>query len=70
MLRKAATKLASGELTAPISIGKDELEATLSADVLAKPGNYVVTVRAEGEPMGESHRAHLVVGFAENKVTP
>jgi hypothetical protein len=43
--------------------GKDELEATLSPEVIARPGNYIVTVRAEGEPLPESQRAHLVVGF-------
>jgi hypothetical protein len=27
-------------------------------------GTYAVTVKVEGEPLAESNRAHLVVGFA------
>ena len=34
-------------------------------EAIASAGTYVVTVRAEGESLPESHRAHLVVGFRE-----
>jgi hypothetical protein len=37
----------------------------VSPEAIALPGTYVVTVRAEGEPLAESHRAHLVVAFKE-----
>jgi len=46
-------------------VANDELEATISPEMIAEPGTYVVTVRAEGEPMAESHRAHLVVRFKQ-----
>jgi hypothetical protein len=46
-------------------VANDELEATISSEMIAEPGTYVVTVRAEGEPLAESHRAHLVVTFRE-----
>jgi imidazolonepropionase-like amidohydrolase len=46
-------------------VANDELEAIVSADSISAPGTYVITVRAEGEPLAESHRAHLVVGFRE-----
>lgn len=39
------------------------LQATVPADAIPTAGTYVVTVRADGEPLPESHRAHLVVGF-------
>jgi Amidohydrolase family/IPT/TIG domain len=44
-------------------VSKTELQATIPPEAIAKPGNYAVTVRADGEPLAESHRAHLVVGF-------
>jgi hypothetical protein len=28
-------------------------------------GTYIVTLKWEGEPFPESHRAHLVVGFKQ-----
>jgi hypothetical protein len=46
-------------------VANDELEATISADAIAQPGTYVITVKAEGEPLAESHRAHLTVAFRE-----
>ena len=42
-----------------------ELQATVSPELIATPGTYIVTVRSDGEPLAESHRAHLVVGFRE-----
>ena len=46
-------------------VSNKELQATISPELIAKPGTYVVTVRSDGEPLAESHRAHLVVGFRE-----
>jgi hypothetical protein len=46
-------------------VANNELEATISPEAISQPGTYIVTVRAEGEPLAESHRAHLVVGFRE-----
>ena len=45
-------------------VANDELEATISPEAIPQPGTYVVTVRVEGEPLAESNRAHVVVGFA------
>jgi len=44
-------------------VARDELEAAVPREATALPGTYVVTVRSDGEPLPESHRAHLVVGF-------
>ncbi|HEU4346061.1 MAG TPA: amidohydrolase family protein, partial [Candidatus Binatia bacterium] len=44
-------------------VSKNELEATISPEAIPKPGTYIVTLKCEGEPFPESHRAHLVVGF-------
>ena len=44
-------------------ISKSELEAIISPEAIAKAGTYIVTLKSEGEPLPESHRAHLVVGF-------
>jgi Amidohydrolase family len=44
-------------------VSKNELEATISPDAIAKAGTYIVTLKCEGEAFPESHRAHLVVGF-------
>jgi hypothetical protein len=46
-------------------VANNELEATISPEAISQPGTYIVTVRAEGEPLAESHRAHLVVGFPD-----
>jgi IPT/TIG domain len=46
-------------------VSNTELQATVPAELVASVGTYVVTVRADGEPLAESHRAHLVVGFRE-----
>ena len=44
-------------------VSNTELQATIPPEVIATAGTYVVTVRSDGEPLPESHRAHLVVGF-------
>ncbi|HLH94388.1 MAG TPA: amidohydrolase family protein [Xanthobacteraceae bacterium] len=46
-------------------VSSSELEATIASEAIARPGTYIVTVRSEGEPLAESHRAHLVVGFRD-----
>ena len=44
-------------------VSKGELEAEITPDMISEPGTYTVTVKAEGELLPESHRAHLIVGF-------
>ena len=44
-------------------VSKNELEAIISSEAIAKAGMYIVTLKCEGESFPESHRAHLVVGF-------
>ncbi len=46
-------------------VSKDELEATVSPEAIAKAGTYIVTLKSEGESLPESNRAHLVVGFKQ-----
>jgi hypothetical protein len=46
-------------------VSKNELEAVIAPGLLSPAGTYTVTVKAEGEIMPESHRAHLIVGFAQ-----
>jgi hypothetical protein len=46
-------------------ISRSLLEATIPPDAVAKAGTYIVTVKSEGEPLPESNRAHLVVGFRQ-----
>jgi hypothetical protein len=46
-------------------VSKEELAAAISPQEIASVGTYVVTVRSDGEPLAESHRAHLIVGFGE-----
>jgi Amidohydrolase family len=53
----------NGEPLPTSFVSKDELKATILADAIPKAGTYIVTVKCEGEPFPESHRAHLVVGF-------
>jgi len=45
-------------------VSNNELAATITPEAIPQPGTYIVTVRSEGEPLAESHRAHLVVAFA------
>ena len=44
-------------------VGRGELEAIIPPDAIAAAGTYKVTVKSVGEPLPESHPAHLVVGF-------
>ena len=44
-------------------VSKNELEATILPESIPSAGTYLVTVKGEGEPFPESHRAHLIVGF-------
>ena len=44
-------------------ISKNELEADIPAELIVNPGTYTVTVKSDGEPLPQSNRAHLVVGF-------
>jgi Amidohydrolase family len=53
----------NGEPLPTSFVSKDELKATILADAIPKAGTYIVTLKCEGEPFPESHRAHLVVGF-------
>ena len=46
-------------------VSREELRATIAPEEIASVGTYVVTVRSDGEPLAESHRAHLIVGFGE-----
>jgi hypothetical protein len=46
-------------------VNKNELTATIAPDAIPRAGTYVVTVRSDGEPLPESHRAHLVVAFRQ-----
>jgi hypothetical protein len=53
----------NGEPLPTSFVSKDELKATIAPEAISKAGTYIVTLRCEGEPFPESHRAHLVVGF-------
>jgi hypothetical protein len=53
----------NGQPLATRYVSNTELQATVSPESIATAGTYVVTVRADGEPLPESHRAHLIVGF-------
>jgi hypothetical protein len=44
-------------------VSKTELHATITPDAIPTAGTYIVTLKCDGEPFPESHRAHLVVGF-------
>jgi hypothetical protein len=46
-------------------ISKNQLEATISPDLIQTAGTYTVTVKGEGEILPESSRAHLVVEFRD-----
>ena len=46
-------------------VSKNELKATIAPEAISTAGTYLVTLRCEGEPFPESHRAHLVVGFSD-----
>jgi hypothetical protein len=45
-------------------VSSTELEAVIPPEAVPEAGMYIVTVRAEGEPVAESHRAHLIVAFS------
>jgi hypothetical protein len=53
----------NGEPLPTSFVNKDELKAIIPPEAIPKAGTYIVTLKCEGEPFPESHRAHLVVGF-------
>jgi hypothetical protein len=53
----------NGEPLPTSFVSKDELKAIISPESIPTAGTYIVTLKCEGEPFPESHRAHLVVGF-------
>ncbi len=53
----------NGEPLPTSFVSKNELEAIISPEAIAKAGTYIVTIKNQGEPLPESNRAHLVVGF-------
>jgi hypothetical protein len=53
----------NGEPLPTSFVSKDELKAVISPEAIADAGTYIVTLKSEGEPLPESNRAHLVVGF-------
>jgi hypothetical protein len=42
-------------------VSKSELQATIPAEIAAKPGIYIVTVKSEGQAIAESNRAYFVI---------
>jgi Amidohydrolase family len=46
-------------------ISKTELEATIAPEQITEAGTYTITVKADGEILPESNRAHLIVGFRQ-----
>jgi hypothetical protein len=42
-------------------VSKNEIQATIPADIVSSPGLYIVTVKSEGQPIAESNRAHLLI---------
>jgi hypothetical protein len=55
--------------TLPTSfVSKDEVNAIIPPEAIARAGTYIVTLKSEGEALPESHRAHLVVGFKHSEL--
>jgi hypothetical protein len=57
--------LLNGELLETRYIDKNEIEAIIPPSLIVAAGTYFVTVKAKGELLPESHRAHLVVAFGK-----
>ena len=55
----------NGEPLPTSFVSKNELQAIISPEAIAKVGTYIVTLKSEGEVLPESHRAHLVVGYKQ-----
>jgi imidazolonepropionase-like amidohydrolase len=53
----------NGKPLATRFVSKTQLEAVIPPGAIATAGTYIVTVKSDGEPLPESNRAHLVVGF-------
>ena len=53
----------NGEPLPTSFVSKDELRATIPPEAIPRAGTYIVTLKCDGEPLAESHRAHLVVGY-------
>ena len=46
-------------------LSNTELEAEIAPEHITEAGTYTITVKAEGEILPESNRAHLIVGFQQ-----
>jgi hypothetical protein len=46
-------------------ISKTEVEAEIAPEHIQEAGTYTITLKAEGEILPESNRAHLIVGFRQ-----
>jgi hypothetical protein len=46
-------------------VSKTELEAEIAPEYITEAGTYTITVKADGEILPESNRAHLIVGFGQ-----
>jgi len=55
----------NGEPLPTSFVSKDELKAIIAPEAIPTAGTYIVTLKCEGEPFPEAHRAHLVVGFRQ-----
>jgi imidazolonepropionase-like amidohydrolase len=55
----------NGEPLPTSFVSRNELQAIISPEAIAKAGTYIVTLKSEGEVLPESHRAHLVVGYKQ-----
>ena len=53
----------NGEPLPSSFVSKDELKAIISPEAIAEAGTYIVTLKCEGEPLPDSNRAYLVLGF-------
>lgn len=48
-------------------VSRKQIDATIPAEMISKAGTYIITVRSVGEPLAQSNRAHLIVGFSPEK---
>jgi imidazolonepropionase-like amidohydrolase len=55
----------NGEPLPTSFVSKDELKAIIPPEAIPTAGTYIVTLKCEGEPFPEAHRAHLVVSFRQ-----
>ncbi|MBI4488338.1 MAG: hypothetical protein HY694_04580 [Deltaproteobacteria bacterium] len=68
MNRKQRRGVTAGMEFVDCFVSKNDLQAVIPPEAIAKAGTYIVALKSEGEALPESYRARLVVALSRSEV--